>query len=83
LKADSLSEGLKAGYSSACQQLRPWNKSEYLLSQCQDPFNHDDVPESLVNIITGTGQVASEEVENLLWNIPKKGKTVADRFVKE
>ena len=47
-----------------------------ILSQCQDPFNHDDIPESLVNITTG--QVASEEVENSLWNIPKKEKTVAD-----
>jgi len=26
--------------------------TEYLLSQCQDPFNHDDVPASLVNITT-------------------------------
>ena len=52
-----------------------------MLSQCQDPFNHDDVPESLVNITTG--QVASEEVENFLRNISEKGKTVADRFIKE
>jgi len=36
----------------------------YLLSQCQNPFNHDDIPESLVNITTG--QVAYEEVENSL-----------------
>ena len=55
--------------------------TEYLLSQCQDPFNHDDVPESLVNITTG--QVASEKVENSLRNIPEKGKTVADGFIKE
>ena len=57
------------------------NITEYLLSQCQDPFNHDDVPESLVNITTG--QVASEEVENSLQNIPEKGKTVGDSFIKE
>ena len=46
--------------------------TEYLLGQCQDPFNHDDVPESLVNITTG--QVASEKVENSLRNIPEKGR---------
>jgi len=55
--------------------------TEYLLRQCQDPFNRDDVPESLINITTG--QVASEKVENSLRNIPENGKTVADGFIKE
>ena len=55
--------------------------TEYLLSQCQDTFNHNDVPASLVNITTG--QVAAEKVENSLRNFPEKGKTVADEFIKE
>jgi len=55
--------------------------TEYLLSQCQDPFNHDDVLASLVNITTS--QVSSKKVENSPRNIPEKGKTVVDGFIKE
>ena len=33
---------------------------EYLYSQCQDPFDLDDVPDDLMNITTG--QIASREV---------------------
>ena len=54
--------------------------TEFLLSHCQDPFNHNDVPENLVNITTG--QVASAKVENSLRNIPEKGKAVAGGYSK-
>lgn len=54
---------------------------EYLESQCQNPFNLDEVPERLVNITTG--QVASEHVENSLKGIPEKGKTLVDSFIRE
>lgn len=54
---------------------------EYIVSQCQNPFNLDEVPESLLNITTG--QMASQEVENSLKCIPEKGKAAYEDFVKE
>ena len=54
---------------------------EYLYSQCQDPFDLDDVPDHLMNITTG--QIASREVEDSMKGIPERGKVVFDDFVKQ
>ena len=54
---------------------------EYLYSQCQVPFDLDDVPDRLMNITTG--QMASQEVEDSAKGIPGRGKVVFDDFVKE
>jgi len=52
---------------------------EYLSTQCQDPFNLDEVSEQLINITTS--QVASLEVENSLKGIPQRGKDIAKEFI--
>ena len=44
---------------------------EYLYSQCQDPFDLDDVPDHLMNITTG--KIASREVEDSTKGIPERG----------
>ena len=54
---------------------------EYLCSQCQDPFELNDVPDHLMNITTG--QIASREVEDSMKGIPERGKVVFDDFVKQ
>ena len=43
---------------------------EYLYSQCQDPFDLDDVPDHLMNITTG--KIASREVEDSTKGIPER-----------
>ena len=57
------------------------NMKEYLYSQCQDPFDLDDVPDHLMNITTG--QIASREVEDSMKGIPERGKVIFDDFVKQ
>ena len=54
---------------------------EYLYSQCQDPFDLDDVPDHLMNITTG--QIASREVEDSVKGIPERGKVIFVDFVKQ
>ena len=44
---------------------------EYLYSHCQDPLDLGDVPDHLMNIITG--QIASPEVEDSTKGIPERG----------
>ncbi len=54
---------------------------EYLRTQCQDPFDLENVPDHLTNITTG--QTVSQKVEDSMKGIPDKGKVVFDDFVKE
>ena len=54
---------------------------EYIYSQCQDPFDLDDITDHLMNITTG--QIASREVEDSMKGIPERGKVVFDDFVKQ
>ena len=54
---------------------------EYLYSQCQDPFDLDNVSDCLINITTG--QIVSQEVQDSMKGFPDKGKVVFDHFVKK
>ena len=54
---------------------------EYRYSQCQGPFDLDDVPDHLLNITTG--QIASCGIEDSMKGIPERGKVVFDDFVKQ
>lgn len=53
---------------------------QFISEQCQNPFDTDVVPNSLVNI--ATGQVATKEVERFLTEGPEKGKLMLEQFTK-
>ena len=55
------------------------NVQAYIVNHCQDPFNLSEVPQNLVNIVSG--QVASPEVEKSLTSLPEIGKALYQEFV--
>ena len=54
---------------------------DYILNHCQDPFDLSDVPEKLINIVSG--QVASAAVEKSLASLLSTGKALYQGFVDE
>ena len=53
----------------------------YISNHCQDPFNLDEVPGSLINIVSG--QVASAAVEESLGSLPEKGAAALQKFIEQ
>ena len=52
---------------------------DYISNHCQDPFNLDEIPGSLINIVSG--QIASAAVEESLGSLPEKGTTALQNFI--
>ena len=54
---------------------------DFVKEQCQDPFDIENVPDTLANITSG--QVASKEVEESMKGVPEKGEDLLNQFIKE
>lgn len=52
---------------------------DFIRNHCQDPFDLDDVPEKLSNIVSG--QIASDAVQKSLGALTTAGKTAFEEFV--
>ncbi|KAG1697215.1 hypothetical protein GQR58_006054 [Nymphon striatum] len=57
------------------------NIKEFIQSQCQNPFDLENIPSTLMNITTG--QVATPEVEKSLIGATEKGQKATDEFFAE
>ena len=70
------------GTSSSNKDRKDVNDTkEYLYSQCQDPFDLEDVPDHLTDITIC--QIASRDIDDSMKGIPVRGKVVFDDFVKQ
>jgi hypothetical protein len=54
---------------------------DFIQNQCQNPFDSDNIPSTLVNITTG--QVATPEVAKSMKAVPERGQKAADEFFAE
>jgi hypothetical protein len=78
-KSKNLHEEL--GSARMTKDQKDVQKIKDFIKDCQDPFDIENVPVSLVNITSG--QVASKEVEESMKGVPEKGQDLLNQFTKE